>query len=115
MCLMVNKKETKKYDGETKLFKFYKVFEIHDGKLYTPYQGNRIKSYGIIKATGDLDIDFVFSKNSKITIAGGCCHAYIESCSGSNLFYLISEGYMYQLPIYVKSEDIIAVGENNDI
>jgi hypothetical protein len=114
MCLIINKRLTKKYDNvKNTVYVFYKEFhvEFRIAQLKTPYQYKTIKTYGVVEAECDLNIN---RYKTITTITGGCCHAYINKQKGIEIIKKFSDcGSL--IPIYVKSEDIIAAGKENDI
>jgi hypothetical protein len=115
MCLTVDKKKTKLYDGvKNKTYTFYKVFDYCTNEyLVSPYQCFKIYQHGIYECRDDLDVD-IFLLEGFIEpikqIYGGCFYAYIIGGIIDKDFYR-----RIIMPIQVKSEDIIAAGINNDI
>lgn len=119
MCLRINRELTKKYDGSTETYTFYKRFYMdYDPKtkqyyLQTPFTKHIITKPGIVKAKGELNIIlsiyiplFFVPDGIDNLIDKGACHAYIQRSH-----FLCG----MVIPIQVKGQHIIAAGTMNDI
>ena len=103
MCLYPTEKGLKKYDGKRNIFKFYKVFEIVDNTLRTPFRKYIISKPGRINLPKNSALDIEKNLYGYTTINGGCFHAY-DFKRHNNMY----NGWRVMIPIYVRGKDIIA-------
>ena len=115
MCLTANKKYLeytkifkKKHRGE--VVRFFKEFVIKKDCIMTPYTFTLINPRKTIYAKGKLEPQ-IAGNNTRIY--GGACHGYRRKNIKDHL--RVWENIYIELPILVKTNDIVLFGDCNDV